>query len=74
MPPITVQDLLHLSDAERIQLVHDLWDSIPPASPAHGLTEGQRGEYPRRLAAHRADPTSAIPWEVVRSRLRERFS
>lgn len=66
-------ELLKLSEAERIQLAQDLWDSIPPASEALPLTEEQRQELERRLAEHRADPSSAIPWEEVRARLRERF-
>jgi putative addiction module component (TIGR02574 family) len=29
------------------------------------LTEGQRQEIDRRLAAHKANPRVAIPWEQV---------
>lgn len=73
MSEISVSDLLHLSVAERIQLVEDLWDSIATEPEAMELTEAQREEIDRRLAEHDANPESAIPWEEVRARLRQRF-
>lgn len=73
MSTLPLSDLLKLSEAERIQLAQDLWDSIPAESPVLELTEEQRQELDRRLAQHEADPTSAIPWEEVRARLLERF-
>lgn len=73
MSEISVSDLLHLSVAERIQLVEDLWDSIATEPEAMELTQAQKEELDRRMAEHRADPGSAIPWEDVRARLRQRF-
>lgn len=73
MSEISVSDLLHLSVAERIQLVEDLWDSIAGEPEAMELTQAQREEIDRRLAEHDANPESAIPWEEVRARLRQRF-
>jgi putative addiction module component (TIGR02574 family) len=74
MGTITISDLLHLSVAERLQLVEDLWDSIASEPEAMQLTQAQQEELDRRMAEHRADPTSAIPWEEVRARLRQRLS
>jgi len=63
----------HLSVAERIQLVEDIWDSIVVESPAAvQLPEAQREEVRRRLAADDSEPGSAIPWEQVRSELFQR--
>ena len=63
-------EYMKLSVSERLQLVEDIWDSIATeASGEVGLTQAQRLELQRRLAAHRADPSSAIPWEQVRSKL-----
>jgi putative addiction module component (TIGR02574 family) len=73
MSPSTLSELLKLSEAERIQLAQDLWDSIPPTSDALPPTEAQIEEWDRRIAEHRADPSSAIPWEEARARLRERY-
>ncbi|HET6229188.1 MAG TPA: addiction module protein [Longimicrobiaceae bacterium] len=68
-----ISDLLSLTEAERIQLAQDLWDSIPETSAAVPLTDAQRAELERRLAAHASDPDSSISWEVARERLRQRF-
>lgn len=33
------------------------------------LSQVQKTELHRRVAAHRADPSTAVPWEQVRSKL-----
>ena len=63
-------DFGDLTVAERIQLAEDLWDSVREAPEVLELTEAQRAELDRRLATHRADPDSAIPWAVLREELR----
>jgi putative addiction module component (TIGR02574 family) len=73
MSTTPLAELLKLSEAERIQLAQDLWDSIPVRSAALPLDEEQLREMERRVAEHQADPSSAIPWEEARARLRERF-
>ncbi len=56
--------------SERIELVEDIWDSIAEETTASvQLSPEQRAELHRRLAAHRADPGSSIPWEQVRAHL-----
>lgn len=54
-----------LTLAERIALVQEIWDSIAAEVEQSPLTEAQRQEVDRRLAAHRANPHAAIPWEQV---------
>src|SRR5262249_26391424 len=65
--PRTLQELGidKLSIAERISLVQEIWDSIAAEIERSPLTESQREEVDRRLAAHRANPQAAIPWEQV---------
>lgn len=64
------RDFLNLSVAERIQLVEDIWDSIVAENPeAAALTAAQLKELQTRSAAHDQDPSSAVPWERVRSEL-----
>lgn len=66
-------DFLKLSVAERIQLVEDIWDSIPAEnSAAIPLTPVQLQEVQARLDAHERDPSSAVSWEEVRSELFQR--
>lgn len=68
-----LSEVFNLTEAERIQLAQDLWDSIPAGSPALPLSDQQRLELERRLTEHRMHPESAIPWEEARRRLCERF-
>ena len=62
-------DISRLSVAERIQLAEDLWDSLAETPEVLELTEEQRAELDRRLAAHRSDPDEAVPWEILRQEL-----
>ena len=68
-----LSDLLKLTPAERIQLAQDLWDSIPEATRVPPLSDELREEFERRLAAHEQDPSSAVSYEELRSRLEARF-
>jgi putative addiction module component (TIGR02574 family) len=54
-----------LSVSERIELIGLIWDSIEADAEKAPLTEAQRQEIDRRLAAHRDNPQAAIPWEQV---------
>lgn len=68
--PAISTEYLKLSVSERIQLVEDIWDSIvAEASETIELSQAQKDELHRRVAEHRADPSTAVPWEQVRSRL-----
>jgi len=54
-----------LSVAERVLLAGAIWDSVAAEVEAAPLSEAQKQEVDRRLAAHRADPRAAVPWEQV---------
>jgi putative addiction module component (TIGR02574 family) len=56
--------------SERLELVEDIWDSIAEETAVSvQISAEQRAELHQRLAAHRADPSSSIPWEQVRATL-----
>lgn len=61
-----LEELLKLSPAERIELAHELWDSLAPDGWPP-LTKAQEEEIDRRVAEHERDPSSAIPLEEVRA-------
>lgn len=61
-----------LSVAERLDLISELWDSIPDSLDELPIPEWHREELERRLAAADADPDAAIPWKEVRQRLRKK--
>ena len=74
MKEAMIAELLKLSPAERIQLAEDLWDSVaaqPDLLPA--LSDDQRQEIERRVAEHVRNPSSALRWEDVRTRLWSRL-
>ncbi len=54
-----------LTVTERLALVQEIWDSIAAEVEKAPITEAERQEIERRLAAHRANPTAAVPWEQV---------
>lgn len=66
------QELFKLSTAEKLELVEELWDSIPEEDEALALTAEQREDLDRRLAEADADPDGGVPWEEARERIRQR--
>jgi putative addiction module component (TIGR02574 family) len=70
----TMEELLKLPPGDRIDLAMALWDSLSDAEydAEFPLTDAQRAKLRRRVAEHDADPSTAIPWDVVRQRLRNR--
>lgn len=63
-----------LSVEDRLTLAQQLWDSIAEELDRVPLSPAQRQEVDRRLAAHRANPQAAIPWEQVEAEARARLA
>jgi putative addiction module component (TIGR02574 family) len=61
-----------MSPAERILYVQDLWDRIAEHPEDVPVTDEMKAELDRRLAEHRADPSSAITWDELKARLQAR--
>lgn len=62
-----------LSIHDRIRLAEALWEGIDAEQPVPELTEAQKQELERRLAAHEAAPQDGIPWEQVEAEARARL-
>ncbi len=62
-----------LSIEQRLELISELWDSIPDSLDTLPVPDSHREELDRRLAAADANPDAAIPWEEVKRRLREKL-
>ena len=58
-----------LTIEQRMELIGELWDSIPDSLDDLPVPEWHKAELNRRLAAADADPNAAIPWEEVKERL-----
>jgi len=56
-----------LSERERIELAIALLDSAHHLVEAAPISEAQRVELERRLAAHLANPHDVVPWEQAKS-------
>ena len=72
-PTLQALGIDRLSVGERIALVQEIWDSIAADAERSPLTEEQKQEIDRRLAAHRANPQAAIPWEQVEAEVLARI-
>jgi putative addiction module component (TIGR02574 family) len=68
-PPV---DFSHLSPAERLDLIGELWDSLDPTQ-APELTPEIAAELDRRLVEAEQDPRAGRTWDEVRADLRRRI-
>jgi putative addiction module component (TIGR02574 family) len=64
-----VPDLGHLSVAERIIVVEQIWDGIAAEQEALQLTPAQEAELDRRLESYRNSPSAGSSWEEVKARI-----
>ena len=62
-----LQAAKRLSISEWIALVERIWDSIPDESVPIPLTDAQKQELERRLAAPKSSPEAGKSWEDVKS-------
>ena len=73
MAATSLSELLSLPPDARAELAIALWESLSDEQREAKLSlqPDQMTELGLRWAAHVADPTSAIPWEAVRRKLRD---
>jgi len=70
---INFTSVFDLSATEKLQLVEDIWDDLattPEDVPVH---DWQKQELARRKANLLSKPTSGLPWEEVKRRVRSRY-
>ena len=60
-------EIASLSIEERIRLVEAIWDTRRLESDQFEVTETQKQELARRLAAYNANPSDVISWEEVKA-------
>ncbi|HEX5051998.1 MAG TPA: addiction module protein [Planctomycetota bacterium] len=66
-------DLTSLTDAERLQLLDEVWESFREAPDSLPLTDAQRTELERRQTAYDAGQMFARPWQEVREEIRSQL-
>jgi putative addiction module component (TIGR02574 family) len=64
-----LDELLRLPPAERLEAISELWDSLESQAELFPLTEEERAELDRRIAADEADPRPGVTWAELRRRL-----
>jgi putative addiction module component (TIGR02574 family) len=69
---VSIDQLRALPLEKRLEIIEALWESV---ESEQGLTisDDVLDEADREFEAHLADPSSSIPWETARARLRERY-
>jgi putative addiction module component (TIGR02574 family) len=72
--PIAATELLNapMTVEQRLELIGQLWDSIPDSLEAFPVPEWHTRELERRLSNADGDPDGGIPWQEVKARLREK--
>jgi putative addiction module component (TIGR02574 family) len=65
-------EIMRLTPKERRELSDQL-NATVAEDEDFALTPEQMAEIDRRIEEHRRDPSSAVPWEEVRDRLRARY-
>jgi putative addiction module component (TIGR02574 family) len=67
----TIQDLGidRLDVEDRLRLIGEIWDSLPPIDEMD-IPESHLEELDRRIDAADADPSAGQPWSEVKSLLR----
>ncbi|WP_047814599.1 addiction module protein [Rhodopirellula islandica] len=66
-----ISDLSTLPVGDRLRVVHAIWDTLPDDVDLSPSAE-QQAEIDRRLAAHDADPSTAISHDEMMRRIAKR--
>jgi putative addiction module component (TIGR02574 family) len=73
MPDI-MASLANLTPAEKLQLIGKLWDDLSASPTETPLTDWQREELARRKENLRSNPSSALTWEEIISRIKQKHA
>ncbi|HUE69873.1 MAG TPA: addiction module protein [Pirellulaceae bacterium] len=66
-PSLVVEQALKLPIAERVEVLHRLWDSLPADSGSIFLSPELCAELDRRIAVEDANPDDEFTWDEVKA-------
>ena len=69
--PFSPTDIQQLNSSEKLDLIAQLWNSLPNSLESVPIPDSHREELDRRLAAADENPHAAISWEEVKAYLRQ---
>jgi putative addiction module component (TIGR02574 family) len=72
-PRLVTLGIDKLTVEERVQLITEIWESLPELPPPN-LTAEQEAELDRRIRMMDADPTALHIWPEVEERLMRRLA
>jgi putative addiction module component (TIGR02574 family) len=70
---VSIDQLRALPLEKRLEIIEALWDSVESEQGPIPISDDILDEADREFEAHLADPSSSIPWETARAKLRERY-
>jgi putative addiction module component (TIGR02574 family) len=70
---VSIDQLRGLPLERRLEIIEALWESVESEAGPIPISDDILDEADREFEAHLADPSSSVPWEVARARLRERY-
>lgn len=70
---LSVDQLRGLPLEKRLATTEVLWASVEAELGPEPISDGFEDELDREFEAHLADPSSSIPWEQVREKMRRQL-
>lgn len=67
-----LNDILKLSESERILMVEAIWDSLSTKDQDFELTDELKQLLDERLEEHEKNPKAGYTWEEVKARIKNR--
>ncbi len=68
-----LNDILKLSESERILMAEAIWDSIASKDKEFELTDDLKELLDERLAEHEKNPKAGFSWEEVKDHIKNRL-
>ncbi len=65
-----ISDILALPEADRIAVLHRVWDSLPESAAVFPLSEARKAELDRRIADMEANPDDEEEFDAAMADIR----
>ena len=69
---VSINEILKLSEPERILLVETIWDSIAEKPDEIDIPEYHKQILKEEMAAYKANPNQGSSWQEVKKRIKQK--